>query len=152
MSQKTHPSTPLSTEGAIRMDLPSGDKKPSGAAPSRALPDDAMILLPVRNVVLHLLAAGSSRGTAFPSSHIAASVVASLCALQSGRRTGIAVSVLTAGLTAATVYGGFHYAVDAGAGLVVGVATWLLSRRVWAALERSSAYEAPGEHRTSAPA
>ncbi len=34
------------------MELPSGGKKPSEAVPSRALPDDALILLPVRNVVL----------------------------------------------------------------------------------------------------
>ena len=104
---------------------------------------------PVRGFVLHLLATGSSRGTAFPSSHIAASVVASLCALHAGRRMGLGVSVLTAGLAVATVYGGFHYAVDAVAGLMVGVATWLASRRIWAALERASAYDAPGEHRAS---
>ncbi|MEP7068432.1 MAG: endopeptidase La [Usitatibacter sp.] len=51
MSEKTTPN-PLTTEGAVRLELPSGGKKPSGAAPARALPDDAMILLPVRNVVL----------------------------------------------------------------------------------------------------
>ena len=51
MSEKTTPN-PLSTEGAVRMEFPSGGKRPSGAAPARALPDDAMILLPVRNVVL----------------------------------------------------------------------------------------------------
>ena len=51
MTQKTTPD-PLSTEGAIPMDLPSDGKKPRGASPSRPLPDDAMILLPVRNVVL----------------------------------------------------------------------------------------------------
>jgi membrane-associated phospholipid phosphatase len=82
---------------------------------------------PVRGFVLHLLAGGSSRGTAFPSSHVAASVVASLCALRSDRRIGIPAALLTAGLTVATVYGGFHYAVDALAGLVVGVASWALA-------------------------
>jgi len=51
MTQKTTPD-PLSTEGAIPMDPPSAGKKPRGASPSRPLPDDAMILLPVRNVVL----------------------------------------------------------------------------------------------------
>jgi len=52
MTQKTPPSSPLSTEGAIRMELPPGDAKPQGGVPLRALPDDAVILLPVRNVVL----------------------------------------------------------------------------------------------------
>ena len=52
MNPKTTTPDPLSTEGAIRMDLPSGEGKPKGPAAARALPDDAMILLPVRNVVL----------------------------------------------------------------------------------------------------
>jgi membrane-associated phospholipid phosphatase len=79
---------------------------------------------PIRRLVLSILASGSSRGTAFPSSHVAASVVASLCALQFQRRIGVVVSVLTVGLTLATVYGGFHYAVDAVAGLIAGILCW----------------------------
>jgi len=51
MNPKTD-STPRSAEGVARMELPSGDAKPKGGAPSRPIPDDAMILLPVRNVVL----------------------------------------------------------------------------------------------------
>jgi membrane-associated phospholipid phosphatase len=79
---------------------------------------------PVRRLVLSILASGSSRGTAFPSSHVAASAVASLCALRFQRRIGVVVSVLTVGLTLATVYGGFHYAIDAVAGLITGIVCW----------------------------
>ena len=86
---------------------------------------------PVRTFVLHLLAAGSSRGTAFPSSHVAASLVASLCALRTQRRLGVAVALLTAGLAFGTVYGGFHYGVDALAGVVVGVGCWLAATALW---------------------
>jgi membrane-associated phospholipid phosphatase len=86
---------------------------------------------PVRAFVLHLLEAGSSRGTAFPSSHVAAAVVASLCALTFQRRLGIVVAVLTAGLAVGTVYGGFHYAVDALVGAGLGIACWLVARRAW---------------------
>ena len=89
---------------------------------------------PVRTFVLHLLAAGSSRGTAFPSSHVAASVVASLCALRYQRRLGVAIAVLTAGLTLGTVYGGFHYGVDALAGVSAGVVCWLAAGAVWQAV------------------
>lgn len=89
---------------------------------------------PVRRAVLHLLAAGSSRGTAFPSSHVAASVVATLAALATQRRVGIVLAFLTAGLTVGTVYGGFHYAVDALAGLVVGSACWGTATLAWRAL------------------
>ena len=97
---------------------------------------------PVRTAVLHLLAAGSSRGTAFPSSHVAASVVASLCALRFQRRLGIIVAAATVGLTLGTVYGGFHYAVDALAGAVVGLAAWLLANTLWRALSTRGAQSA----------
>jgi membrane-associated phospholipid phosphatase len=82
---------------------------------------------PIRSFVLTLLDRGSSRGTAFPSSHVAASVVASLCALRHQRSVGIVVSLVTAALTIATVYGGFHYAVDALGGVILGGLAWLVS-------------------------
>jgi membrane-associated phospholipid phosphatase len=89
---------------------------------------------PIRSFVLTLLDRGSSRGTAFPSSHVAASVVASLCALRHQRGVGIVVSVVTAALTVATVYGGFHYAVDALVGVILGGLAWLVSVGVLEAL------------------
>jgi membrane-associated phospholipid phosphatase len=99
---------------------------------------------PVRDFVLRLLADGSSRGTAFPSSHVAASVVASLCALRVQRPLGLIVAVLTAGLTLGTVYGGFHYGVDAFAGLIVGAVSWLAAAAAWRALST------PGEQSATA--
>jgi membrane-associated phospholipid phosphatase len=81
----------------------------------------------VRSFVLTLLDRGSSRGTAFPSSHVAASVVSSLCALRYQRGVGIGVAIVTAALTIATVYGGFHYVVDALVGVILGVIAWLAS-------------------------
>lgn len=89
---------------------------------------------PVRAFVLHLLESGSSRGTAFPSSHVAASVVSALCALTFQRRLGVVVSVLTVGLAVGTVYGGFHYGVDALAGAALGALCWLGARTAWRAL------------------
>ena len=82
---------------------------------------------PVRSFVLTLLDRGSSRGTAFPSSHVAASVVSALCALRHQRAVGVAVTIATAALTLATVYGGFHYAVDALVGVILGGLAWLVS-------------------------
>jgi membrane-associated phospholipid phosphatase len=89
---------------------------------------------PVRTFVLHLLESGSSRGTAFPSSHIAASEVSALCALVFQRKLGIVVSMLTVGLALGTVYGGFHYGVDALAGAALGLLCWLAARAAWRAL------------------
>jgi membrane-associated phospholipid phosphatase len=97
---------------------------------------------PVRSFVLALLHAGSSRGTAFPSSHVAASVVAALSALTCQPRVGAVVSVLTLGLAIGTVYGGFHYAVDALAGVAVGLVAWLVARALWRALSTPGAQSA----------
>ena len=75
---------------------------------------------PVRAFVIALLHAGSSRGSAFPSSHVAAAVVASICALRFTRRTGLVVSALTVGIALGAVYGGYHYAIDTVAGAMTG--------------------------------
>jgi len=88
---------------------------------------------PVRRFVLALLERGSSRGTAFPSSHVAASLVAALCALRYQRPVGLIVAPFVAALTVATVYGGFHYAVDALVGVILGGLAWLASATLWRA-------------------
>ena len=66
-----------------------------------------------------LLDRGDSWGAAFPSSHVAASVVATGMALRFWRALGLVLLPFTAGLILAVVYGQFHYAVDALAGLMV---------------------------------
>ena len=88
---------------------------------------------PIRSIVISLLASGSSRGTAFPSSHVAASVVAAVCALRFQRTLGILVAVLTGGVCLGAVYGGYHYGVDIVAGLLTGaiaiaVSLWIEAR------------------------
>ncbi len=66
-----------------------------------------------------LLDRGDSWGAAFPSSHVAAAVVAAVCALRYWRTLGLVLAPLTLGLVLSVVYGQFHYAVDAVAGLIV---------------------------------
>ncbi len=89
---------------------------------------------PVRSLVVALLASGSSRGTAFPSSHVAASVVASVCALRFQRPLGVVVALLTAGVCVGAVYGGYHYGVDIVGGLLTGAISlavaWAIEKRV----------------------
>lgn len=77
---------------------------------------------PVRSLVLAVLESGSSRGSAFPSSHVAAAVVAAMCALRFQRAIGVIVSALAVGLAVGAVYGGYHYAVDIIAGVLTGIA------------------------------
>jgi membrane-associated phospholipid phosphatase len=94
---------------------------------------------PVRAFVLALLERGSSRGTAFPSSHVAASIVAALCTLRFDRRFGAVVALLASLLTVATVYGGFHYAVDGLVGVMLGLLGWSVSIALWTTLESRAA-------------
>lgn len=71
-----------------------------------------------------LLDRGDSWGAAFPSSHVAAAIVAALCALRYWRPLGLALAPFTLGLVLSVVYGQFHYGVDAVAGLFVGLAVF----------------------------
>jgi PAP2 superfamily len=75
----------------------------------------------IRSLTLRLLEAGSSRGTAFPSSHVAVAAAQSVMALCWQRRIGMATSIATVALAIGAVYGGFHYGVDVAAGAVIGV-------------------------------
>jgi membrane-associated phospholipid phosphatase len=88
---------------------------------------------PIRSFTLGLVQAGSSRGTAFPSSHVAVAVAQTLIALRRQRRVGLVCAVSTVLLGVGAVYGGLHYAVDAIAGallgsVVAGVVAWRPSK------------------------
>jgi len=81
---------------------------------------------PSKGLVFHwvhiVLASGSSKGTAFPSSHVAAAVTTWLAARRESRTWGRVVALPTVVLVLGTVYGRFHYGVDALAGLLVAAA------------------------------
>lgn len=84
--------------------------------------------LPAR-LTYEALAGGSSYGAAFPSSHVAAALAASLAAWRSSRRLGLILLIPTLLLTVGVVYCQMHYGVDAIAGLGVGVlVTSMVSR------------------------
>jgi membrane-associated phospholipid phosphatase len=85
-------------------------------APSPWFTDNA----PAR-LVYRILENGSSYGAAFPSSHVAATVAAVLAARRQSTRLGLLLLVPTVLLTVGVVYCQMHYAVDAVAGLLVGV-------------------------------
>ncbi len=80
---------------------------------------------PMYAVVHAVLEAGSSKGTAFPSSHVAAATAALLAVRREARGWFRALLPFVVLLTVGTVYGRFHYGVDALAGLAVaGLAWW----------------------------
>lgn len=85
---------------------------------------------PFRRLATWLLESGSSRGTAFPSSHVAVAVAQSVLAIRYFGSRGAVLVVFATGLALGAVYGGFHYAVDVVAGVVLGVVTAALA--LWA--------------------
>ena len=66
---------------------------------------------------------GGARGGAFPSAHVSAAVVVSLVTWRHQRRLAYLLAPIIGGLMIATVYGRFHYVLDAlaGAGLAIAV-------------------------------
>lgn len=87
----------------------------------------------VFGLVHAVLEGGSSKGTAFPSSHIAAAWAAVLGCRRADRRWSSLLAIPAAALAVGTVYGRFHYGVDAVAGvalalIVHGVAPTLVGR------------------------
>jgi membrane-associated phospholipid phosphatase len=90
--------------------------------------------LPAR-LAYEALSTGSSYGAAFPSSHVAAAVAATLAAARVSRPLGILLLIPTLLLTVGVVYCQMHYGVDALAGLAVGVlVTWAVNRKASAGL------------------
>lgn len=87
-------------------------------------------------LVHSLLEGGSSKGTAFPSSHIAASLAAVLGAAREDIRWFWLLLIPEISLALGTVYGRFHYGVDALAGLAVAIGVWLITPALFRALER----------------
>jgi membrane-associated phospholipid phosphatase len=77
-----------------------------------------------------LLESGSSKGTAFPSSHVAATCAAWVAAAREDLRPFFLASVPVATLAIGTVWGGYHYAVDASAGILVAAAVVSVAPRV----------------------
>lgn len=81
-------------------------------------------------VMMALIKAGDSAGTAFPSSHCAGSMAAAL-SMHSllGRRAGSLFLTWALLITVSTVYTNNHYAVDAVAGTAIALVVWRL--RAW---------------------
>ena len=89
---------------------------------------------PVRRFTLFMLERGASRGTAFPSSHVAVTVTQCVLAVRYfGARGGLLLPLATA-LALGAVYGGFHYGIDVVGGAAYGVLVGAVGIRVstWA--------------------
>ena len=68
-----------------------------------------------------ILAAGSSRGAAFPSSHMAVTVAQTVMAFRWQPKLGAILALVSLLVGVGAVYGGFHYGVDMIAGALLGL-------------------------------
>jgi hypothetical protein len=93
-------------------------------------PDDWFLDNVFARAVYDTLATGSSYGAAFPSSHVAAALAATLSAGRGSRSLGWALAVPTALLSIAVVYCQMHYGVDAVAGLLTGAEVTAIVERL----------------------
>ena len=90
-------------------------------------------VLPAR-IVHRLLQGGSAYGTAFPSSHVTASWCAVLALWRDARPVALVLAPVALGLAFGTVYGQFHYGVDAIAGAVLALVLYRVSEPLRLAL------------------
>jgi len=74
------------------------------------------------DLVHQVSARGGARGGAFPSAHVSGAVVVSLVAWRHQRRLGYLLILITLSVMLATVYGRFHYVLDALAGAALAIA------------------------------
>lgn len=81
-----------------------------------------------------VLEAGSAQGAAFPSSHVGVSVAQTLIVARYLPRLTPVFALLTLGLALGAIYGGFHYATDAVAGLLLGTLAFTAAPRLARAL------------------
>jgi membrane-associated phospholipid phosphatase len=81
-----------------------------------------------------VLSDGGSKGAAFPSSHVAVAVAILLVCWRHDRTVWLAMLPLVIGLTIATVYGRFHYGVDALSGVLTAFVLVPLARYLRARL------------------
>jgi membrane-associated phospholipid phosphatase len=102
------------------------------AGPRTAFPlaDNEATRTEVAAFTRRLLGAGSAWGTAFPSSHVAVALVASVSAGRAWAGHGAPLLAATGLLALGTVYGQFHYALDVLAGAALGAAMLAAHRSV----------------------
>jgi membrane-associated phospholipid phosphatase len=84
----------------------------------------------LRHMNLWVLNRLSVQACLFPSAHAAAVTATALVVRAYRPRFGILFCIAALSVAVATVYGRYHYAVDAAAGTLVGIAAFAVSRRI----------------------
>jgi membrane-associated phospholipid phosphatase len=93
------------------------------------LPGPAVAPL-LRKVNLWIVGNYGIPSSVFPSGHVAAVTATALAVRAELPRLGIVFLVLAASITAATVYGRYHYTADAVVGALIAIAAFFIAKRV----------------------
>jgi membrane-associated phospholipid phosphatase len=96
------------------------------------------------DLVHQISARGGARGGAFPSAHVSGAVVVSLVAWRHQRRLAYLLVPITGSVMIATVYGRFHYVLDAFAGAALAIAVVVAYRYL--------SHDGPGEKQSACDA
>jgi hypothetical protein len=100
---------------------------------------------PMYRFVHWVLEDGGSKGAAFPSSHVAVAVAILLVTRRHDRFVWWLMLPLVVGLTIGTVYGRFHYGMDAASGIVAAAVLYGVAKHLRRWLERPrQVAETPG--------
>jgi len=109
----------------------------------------------VYQLVHRLLEGGSSRGTAFPSSHVAVSMGTWLATWGASRTLFWILAPFTISLALGTVYGRFHYGIDAAIGVLWAIAFYrsapFLISRLGGPRQRATLTTPSGSNHTDDP-
>ena len=93
---------------------------------------------PMYNLAHQILEAGSSRGAAFPSSHVGVAFAQTFMTFMLLKRWAPILTVLSTALAVGAVYGGFHYATDAVAGFLYAIVLVLCAPGIAKLLTRNA--------------
>ena len=93
------------------------------------------------DLVHQMSARGGARGGAFPSAHVSGAVVVTLVAWRHQRRLAYLLVPITGSVMFATVYGRFHYVLDALAGAALAIVVVLGYRYIFG--------DGPGERQSA---
>ena len=98
--------------------------------PPRCLEDAASPVSAMRSINVRLLDRFSHGWNTFPSGHVAIAIAAALSTMSVAPRAGSAFLLVAIGILVGAVSGRYHYAVDAVAGAVVGIAAFAMALRI----------------------
>lgn len=91
---------------------------------------------PFTHIMAYIYNNSGHWGGAFPSSHIAVTIVLTIAALKYVRKWGYVFIVISVFLSLATVYCHYHWFIDAIGGVLAGIGGWRLAERVRPLLQR----------------